>query len=161
MHLTLIRHAKSSWGEENLADINRPLAPRGIRQCHALGPYMHKRELKPDLWLCSPAKRARETAALLNEHVQYQGEIRIVDNLYGASANHLEQIIREYHTDNISIFITAHNPGLHHLIEHLTGKGLAKFPTAALAIMQFEESIDMPPQLTSLEIQTPKALFRI
>ncbi|TNF01311.1 MAG: histidine phosphatase family protein, partial [Gammaproteobacteria bacterium] len=36
-HLFLIRHAKSSWADEQLSDRERPLNPRGQSQLAPLG----------------------------------------------------------------------------------------------------------------------------
>ena len=61
----LLRHAKSSWSEPGLADFDRTLAGRGKKDAPRIGRWMRKAESQPQLVLCSPAKRARQTAALV------------------------------------------------------------------------------------------------
>ena len=61
MRLWLLRHAKSSWDDDRLADVDRPLAPRGERAAAAMATYIDGAAIRPDLVLCSPAIRARQT----------------------------------------------------------------------------------------------------
>ena len=57
--LFLIRHAKSSWDHAALPDKDRPLNDRGKRDAPKMGKRLAKRDVKPDLILSSPARRAR------------------------------------------------------------------------------------------------------
>ncbi|MEL0335180.1 MAG: histidine phosphatase family protein, partial [Flavobacteriales bacterium] len=38
--LYLVRHAKSSWAIEDIADKDRPLKARGIRDAHLISTYL-------------------------------------------------------------------------------------------------------------------------
>src|SRR6184192_1474294 len=60
--LFLIRHAKSSWDDTALPDKDRPLSDRGRRDAPKMGKRLAKRDVKPDLILSSPARRALTTA---------------------------------------------------------------------------------------------------
>ena len=62
--LLLLRHAKSSWEKADVADLERPLSPRGQRAAAAVGQWIGQRGLAPDRVLCSPARRSQETLAL-------------------------------------------------------------------------------------------------
>ena len=57
----LLRHAKSSQDERGLADIDRPLTPRGVRAAERMGVELRKRGAKFDLVLASPARRVIDT----------------------------------------------------------------------------------------------------
>ena len=63
--LILLRHAKSSWDYADLADVDRPLSERGRTAARAMGSYLRAHPIRPDLVLCSPAARTRETLALV------------------------------------------------------------------------------------------------
>ncbi|MEM7024665.1 MAG: histidine phosphatase family protein, partial [Pseudomonadota bacterium] len=63
--LLLLRHAKSSWDDPSLADLDRPLAPRGRKAAPAMAKFMVKKRWVPDLVLSSPAERVRETWQLM------------------------------------------------------------------------------------------------
>jgi len=57
----LFRHAKSSWSDPTLADIDRPLAPRGERAAKNIARYVRRKRIRPTLVLCSPSVRTRRT----------------------------------------------------------------------------------------------------
>jgi phosphohistidine phosphatase len=59
--LFLVRHAKSSWDDAALPDKDRPLNDRGKRDAANMGERLAKFDVKPDLILSSPAKRALTT----------------------------------------------------------------------------------------------------
>ena len=59
--LHLIRHAKSSWNDSSLADIDRPLNQRGIDSCALMAAHMVKAGCSFEHVFCSPAMRAQST----------------------------------------------------------------------------------------------------
>jgi phosphohistidine phosphatase len=127
----LLRHAKSSWEDPGLADIERPLAPRGRKAAKKIARYLRDHDVRPELVLCSPAARARETLAAIGE-----GEIR--PELYGASAPDLLGVIRGLSDSVSSVMLVGHNPGMEELacaFAPLPGK---TFPTGAVATFAFD-----------------------
>ena len=58
--LILIRHAKSDWSG-NVNDLHRGLNRRGYNSCRVISKELKKRIDKPDLFLISPALRAKLT----------------------------------------------------------------------------------------------------
>jgi phosphohistidine phosphatase len=81
----VLRHAKSSWSDDTLADHDRPLADRGRRAVGAMCEHLRAQGVAPDIVLCSTAVRTRETLALIERAFQ-RPEIRFEEALYGASA---------------------------------------------------------------------------
>lgn len=141
--LILFRHAKSSWDNPDCADIDRPLNGRGRRAAPAMGKYLISAGLKPDLILCSPACRTRETAKLALEAMGCSTELRYVDGLYLADAARMASLIQETPVVLQKLMLIGHNPGLQDLALELVGKGPseligpleAKFPTGAIAVI--------------------------
>lgn len=127
----LLRHAKSSWSDPALADIERPLAPRGRKAAKKVAHYLRERDVHPDIVLCSPAARARETLAAISD-----GEIR--PELYGASAAELVGVIRGLPDDAVSVLLVGHNPGFEDLVRAFASLPGEKFPTGALATFVFD-----------------------
>ena len=87
--LFLLRHAKSSWDDSELADHDRPLAPRGRRAVKLIAEHLRREGVTPALVLCSSALRTRETlegiASALGESISVQ----IEDELYAAPVRRL------------------------------------------------------------------------
>ncbi len=130
--LLILRHAKSSWKDESLADFDRPLNARGKEDAPRMGRMLRKAGLTPDLILSSAAKRARKTAEAVAETCSYANEIVFTRELYAADPDTIIEQVRCAPDTAASVMVVAHNPGLELLLEQLTGE-LQALPTAALA----------------------------
>jgi phosphohistidine phosphatase len=133
--LLLLRHAKSSWDDAGLPDRERPLAPRGEKAAVRIAEHVSSQSIAPDLVLCSTALRTRQTLAALLPVLPGEVEIRLEDELYGASLYGLLARLRELEDSVGVVLVIGHNPTLHALALALTGRGdvLDRFPTGALA----------------------------
>jgi phosphohistidine phosphatase len=133
-YLTLIRHAKSSWDDPELTDFERPLKKRGKKDAPKMGKVVSGRLEKPELFLCSPAKRALKTAHLLCEKLGLVKEELVTDpRLYHAGITDLNAVLSEFENRYIKIFLCAHNPGITEFVNYLTLSGIEKIPTCGVA----------------------------
>jgi phosphohistidine phosphatase len=130
--LLLLRHAKSSWKDATLPDFERPLNGRGLRAAPIVGKFLREQKLRPDLVISSPAKRTRETIALVLEAAQLETEVRYDERIYEASVSRLLEVVSEIEDDKTDVMLVGHNPGFENLLERLTTES-ARMPTAALA----------------------------
>ena len=130
--LLLLRHAKSSWKDDNLDDHDRPLNKRGKREAPRMGQLLKDENLLPDLIVCSSARRCRKTAEHVIQNSGYRGETRITSELYEAGAVPLRQILARMPDAQQSVLLIAHNPGMEELLESLIGV-YTPLTTAALA----------------------------
>lgn len=143
--LWLLRHAKSSWVDDGLADHDRPLEARGQRAATLMAAYLQQRGARPRLALCSTARRAVETlervAALLPDGLP----VELDEDLYLASPGALLGRIRRIDEDVTTAILVGHNPGIAELARELARRGdrdalerlAARFPTGALAELRF------------------------
>ena len=146
--LTLLRHAKSSWGDASLGDFDRPLNGRGREAASLMGALMHRNGLRSDHILCSPALRTRQTLDLVRAAHPALGEAEVQQRLYHATPAVLLRVVREVPETARLVLLIGHNPGLHQLAVWLTGSGLPskrrslaeKMPTGALVVLTFEVS---------------------
>lgn len=143
--LSILRHAKSSWDDAGLPDFERPLAPRGRKAAPLMGRHMRELGIAPDLVLCSPALRTRETASLtLNELGEHRPPVTYDETIYEATADALMAALRPLPATIGHVLMIGHNPGLQDLILELTAGRLegphaaiaAKLPTAALVVLE-------------------------
>jgi phosphohistidine phosphatase len=131
--LYLLRHAKSSWDDPGLADHDRPLAPRGLRNAEVLAEQLRAARILPELVLCSTAQRARETLAAVLPAFDGETEILVERALYGSSARELLERLHAVPEAVGSTMVVAHNPGLEELASRLAGDAAPeRLPTAAL-----------------------------
>ena len=149
----LLRHAKSSWDYDGLEDFDRPLSSRGRSAAPLMGRYISRKDLLPNLVLCSAAVRAHHTWALVSAEWDQSDQsikthLEIHPSLYLASPIDLQSFIKRIDDEVKSAMIIGHNPGMAMLAMRLAGHGdpkklklmAKKFPTAALAVIDF--SID-------------------
>ena len=153
--LMLLRHAKAA-PSDGRDDYDRELTERGRADARAVGEMIAKSDLKPDLVVYSGARRARETAELVAKRLSH--EVEAIENsaLYMASWLRLLALMHALPEAKNSVLVVGHNPGLGELASQLAGDGArdqrlrmaAKFPTAALAALDFktEDWADIEPR---------------
>jgi phosphohistidine phosphatase len=133
--LILLRHAKSSWNDETLQDIDRPLKDRGIRAAKLIGNHIRKHKIVPELIVSSPAKRAQQTVELVMKAARLKTEPRFDQRIYEASARRLLEVVSQIEDSAGSVMLVGHNPGFEDLIDSLTNEA-QRMPTAALACVE-------------------------
>jgi phosphohistidine phosphatase len=137
--LFLIRHAKSSWSNPHLADIDRPLNKRGKKDAPFMGARLQEMGIQPDLIYTSPARRARKTAQHIARGVGYSVESIVhKKDIYTADINMLLDVVRSAPEDAGTLFVVGHNYVLTDLAEFLTDEVLVNVPTAGIVAIHFE-----------------------
>lgn len=129
--LLVLRHAKSSWKDADLADHDRPLNKRGKRDAPRIGRLLKMKRLSPDAILGSSATRARRTAEDVAAWSAFTGGVQIEPRLYLADPATIVDVVRRTEADAGRLMVVGHNPGLEQLVARLTGV-TEPLPTAAL-----------------------------
>ncbi len=145
--LLLLRHAKAITGAE-MADIERPLAERGVAQAVALGKMLVEWGVMPSRVWCSTARRTRQTWEGLSGAFASPPAVEYRDALYSVTQAGMLDLIQE--TDVESLMVVAHNPTLHQLAAALAGSGEPRlldelhihFPPCTLAEIAFDEGVE-------------------
>jgi phosphohistidine phosphatase len=128
--ITLLRHAKSDWGDPSLRDFDRPLNPRGERNLKLIGSRLHKNGIRPSLIVSSDAVRAITTARAIAQEIGYPCEfIQPVHDLYLATPRTILDIIIHQGTDYNDVMIVGHNPGLTELANMICPAQIDNLPT--------------------------------
>ncbi len=143
--LMLLRHAKSSCDDPSLPDFQRPLAARGRDAAPRMGKAMAKAGLRPDVVLCSGARRAVETWEAVAPNLDCE-QVQVDDTLYLATADAMLAWLNQLPDSVESVLLVGHNPGFEELARRLAGDGRKKalkrlrrkYPTGALAVLTFE-----------------------
>lgn len=139
--LALLRHAKSSWDEPALDDVDRPLSGRGRDAATRMGEEMRALGLHYDLALVSPARRAADTFERVCGAWKGAIESREEPRLYLAAGAEILSVIAQAPDSADRLLLVGHNPVLHEMAVRLSGMEesvhgkllAAKFPTGALA----------------------------
>ncbi len=134
----ILRHAKSDWGDATLLDRDRPLNKRGVAAARLLGTFLARSGRAPELVLSSPAVRARTTVELAAEAGDWSCPVQLVDSLYESSPEETLRVVHGADDSVESLMLVGHEPVWSSLVVALMGGGRVRFPTAALACLQFD-----------------------
>jgi len=162
--LHLIRHAKSSWKDERLADRDRPLAPRGIRACAVMAPEIAKSGCDFSHVFTSPAARARETIERISSGLRKISVTwTVAEKLYTFSARDLLAFCRDDLPPAIDqAVIVGHNPAFHDFCSQMGDTPLEKLPTCAYARLELDAGSwdDIGPGRMRLSVFLTPRMFR-
>lgn len=153
--LHLLRHAKSSWDNPALADIDRPLNSRGEKACRTMAKQIYQAgglNGSHSIY-CSPAVRALQTIVGISNTLENQFTWQTKPSLYTFNWRDIVRFCQQLDDDEQCATVIGHNPALHETIECLTGETIEKFPTCAYAKLRCNISSwqDLAPSCASLK----------
>ena len=119
--LLLIRHAKSDWNDASLSDFDRPLNERGKRDAPVMAKRLLDKKIKIDLFISSPAKRAKKTAEFFADvYLQKNDAIIFISKLYHADTNAFFDVISNLDDSLNAVAVFSHNSGITEFANLLT-----------------------------------------
>ncbi|WP_207569072.1 SixA phosphatase family protein [Mycobacterium decipiens] len=141
LNLVLMRHAKSAY-PNGVADHERPLAPRGIRESGLAGDWLRANLPTIDGVLCSTATRARQTLA----GTGIDAPVRYAERLYDAAPGTVIEEINRVGDDVKALLVVGHEPTTSAVALILAGASgtdaaaveriSEKFPTSGIAVLR-------------------------
>jgi phosphohistidine phosphatase len=137
--LYLVRHAKSSWDDVSLSDLNRPLNKRGRRSAPEMGRRMKEQDHRPDLIVSSPAKRAYSTAKKIGKVLGFDKSNIITDSdLYFSGMRNMVNVLEVLNDDYQKVMMVGHNPAMTGFLNMLCNISVINMPTCAIAVIGFD-----------------------
>jgi phosphohistidine phosphatase len=143
----VLRHAKSDWSDAALRDFDRGLNDRGCRAAAVMGRWAAVHKLTFDAIIASPAVRVVETLRQFRQAYGDCPEPAYDLRIYLAAGATIAEILSQTDDALDQILLAGHSPGLEELIlmavaDHgsssLRDAVEVKFPTAALAVLDFD-----------------------
>jgi len=148
--LYIVRHAKSSWADFSLKDIERPLNKRGNRDAPFMAEKIGAIDTDIDILLCSTSQRTRETADHMMKHLTFDS-IRYEEKIYHAPMSDLIEVIYDIPSEHSTAMIISHNPGSTDLYNYFTDKYLDNLPTCGVFMLEIDGAwTDADQQQTSV-----------
>ena len=118
--LLLVRHAKSSWDLATLNDFDRSLNERGKKDAPVMAQRLLDRKIDINIFVSSPAKRAKKTAELFcSIYKKDKEQIIFVPALYHASINTFFEVVTQLNDDYNCVAIFSHNPVITEFVNQL------------------------------------------
>ena len=137
--LLILRHAKSSWDQPWMSDLDRPLNERGKRDAPIMAQKLQDNGGAPQAIICSPAQRTRATAAIFMHSLKLVPEkLNIEPNLYESSTLKVDQIVKELPANIDRVLLVGHNPVLTDWINRYAEYMIDNLPTCGLAWFTFD-----------------------
>ena len=146
-YLTVLRHAKSDWGDPSLPDHDRVLNERGLRAAPVVARFLNKTYFggngtpaimpAPDRAISSTAERAWTTAKAVAEQIGLTTDAIALDSrLYLASHQMILEVIRGIDESSNHCAIFGHNPGLHDFVNQVLARAsVPRMPTCTAVII--------------------------
>ena len=146
--LYLLRHSKAVPQSGGARDADRPLEERGRDGARAMAAYLKRQKIAPELVLCSPTVRTRETLSLIVDAFDPKPVVEYEAALYLAPAERLLARLRDI-PDNVErAMLVGHNPGLHELAQWLADTNIGPLADrlaanlATTGLVRFEVNIE-------------------
>jgi len=139
--IILFRHGKSDWHADYSTDHNRPLNKRGTKSAKLMGKYLANINHLPEKIICSTALRAKETAEIAIKNWNWNSNIEFNKNIYHCSEKLLLSIAKQQSSKLKKICFIGHEPSFSSFIIQSTNSRVVKFPTAAMARIDFATNL--------------------
>ncbi|MCB0579931.1 MAG: histidine phosphatase family protein [Phaeodactylibacter sp.] len=128
-----VRHAKSSWDNPSLRDIERPLNKRGKRDAPFMGKLLRGKGIRPDRLISSPATRALTTARHFAKALGIpDDQIDVDSRIYDAYPDDILDILQELPGDYATVLLFGHNPTLTGVANLFTEDYISNVPTCGI-----------------------------
>ncbi|WP_082973897.1 histidine phosphatase family protein [Mycobacterium sp. E740] len=149
--LLLLRHAKSDY-PPGVADHDRPLAPRGVREAGLAGDWLRAHAPSVDAVLCSTAARTRATLARTGIAAPVEYVDRLYDATPGTVIDEINRAQTRFDGPVATLLVVGHEPAMSGVALGLAaadGSNVSaaerismKFPTSSIAVLRTDEAWD-------------------
>lgn len=141
--LIVLRHAKASWDDPNVKDIDRPLSKRGEEEIRHISHYLRDEKIAPpEIVYASPSVRTKETLKALDMKdipVVYDQKLYDLASQNDGYIQYLLGLDSKY----TRVMIVGHNPACLHLVQHIAYfKMLFKYPTSTYSEIYWRRAGD-------------------
>ncbi|MCB0577434.1 MAG: histidine phosphatase family protein [Saprospiraceae bacterium] len=137
--LFLIRHAKSSWDNPGLRDINRPLNDRGMHDAPRMAQLLAGIGPPPDLIVSSPAKRAFTTAMFFARAFGIDEDgIEQKQEIYEAAPRDILRLVSALPDNAHTVCLFGHNPTFTEVANRFSENYIDNVPTCGIVHVKSE-----------------------
>jgi len=141
--LMILRHAKAVPWSPSAEDFPRKLRPSGRRHARNAAEWMCANLQAPQVILCSPSQRTRETLApLLSLNPELESVTHFIPQLYHAASETLQNLLDSAFSESERVLIVGHNPSFERLVREVIHprhySDFQRLPTGTLAVVDFD-----------------------
>lgn len=120
----LMRHSEAvtELSEAVIRDFDKPLTDQGIHQLEYVRSFLKVHHFLPDLILCSPAVRTRQTLEWIREALGTDAQIVFDDELYGIKGDDLITKLLDLTDQKSTVLVIGHNPAISDAMQALLNR---------------------------------------
>jgi phosphohistidine phosphatase len=128
-HLYLLRHATAEEAAAGQSDADRALLPKGKQQVRRVAAFCERHDLRPDVLLTSPLRRAMQTSHLLAARLHPGSVPETAEwlRLGVPTPEALAALAQRLDDATGSLWLVGHEPDLSSLLEELLGATAGSF----------------------------------
>lgn len=136
--ITLMRHAKSSWKDAGLNDLDRPLIQKGLSRTRLIIDHLKDKDFMPEYIITSNALRAMETARIMAHAFGIEEElVREEKLMYTADADSYYDHCFDLPEKVIHTLIVGHNPAITNFANFFLKQKIDYLPTSGIVRIDF------------------------
>ena len=136
--ILFVRHATALPSQQGAKDHDRPLAKKGMIDAETISKRLKIENLIPERFIASSAKRARQTAAIMQRNLNSNTRLKINKDIYYNSVEGINSSIFKTDDEVNFIAIFGHNPSLNDIYIKISNLEHIFFPTCAVALCRFD-----------------------
>ena len=134
--LYLLRHAKSSWADQELTDQDRPLNSRGLNDITKISARLREKSAVQAI-ISSTAVRAFSTAKLMAEGIGIPAEsVSLKSEMYLSGPLKLLEIVRQLDAMLTGVMLVGHNRTITEFVNSMSGANISNVPTCGLVTLK-------------------------
>lgn len=137
--LYIVRHAKAEDRATFMSDHDRELISEGIMAAARIGRFLRDKPAVPDQIISSTAPRARDTAKVIAEQIEFSPEqIQLDKTLFEGGPKAYLSTVNRLPDSVQSAMIVGHNPDVSYFAEFLTHQSVGSMSKGAVVAVQFD-----------------------
>ena len=140
LQLIIVRHGEAEPKVDNVADKDRKLVKKGVKQMRRVANFLDLMNFKLDRVFSSPYLRAYQSAEVILEELEEDLKIETLRELEpDQDVSTLIEKLKELNTAEMTILLVGHEPHLSTFIKSITG-GDVELKKGGVAVVEFDPS---------------------
>lgn len=138
--LILVRHATAEDQSFRIKDFDRNLNSKGLSEALVMGKWLVREEVKPDIFVSSPASRALKTAEIIAGQYKVSADsIQTQADIYDGGPRAYLHAITTSPESCETLLLFGHNPDITYFAEYLSGASIGSMKKGSVAFIEFKD----------------------
>lgn len=138
--LILVRHATAEDQSFRIKDFDRNLNSKGLSEALAMGKWLVRENIKPDVFVSSPASRAFKTAEIIaGQYKMSIDSIQTQAGIYDGGPKAYLQAVTTVPERCETVMLFGHNPDITYFAEYLSGASIGSMKKGSAVFIEFKD----------------------